>query len=292
MNEHEVLLADRIGVIRATIAKYGAENFYISYSGGKDSVVLSHLIDLALPGNAIPRVYVDTGIEYVLMRKFVAEQAQKDPRIVMIRPNQPIKATLETYGYPFKSKQHSAYMKYYQRNGMIEGIRNYLGIGDKKVFKTCPKKLEYMFSQDFPIKVSDECCRRMKELPLTNWAKENHKPYAIIGIMREEGGRRERSGCLAFRKGKFTAFQPLIPVSKAFEDWLIERDGIELCPLYGEPYNFERTGCKGCPFALHLQRNLDVLEEFFPAEKAQCEMIWKPVYDEYRRIGYRLKGIK
>jgi hypothetical protein len=29
--------------------------------------------------------------------------------------------------------------------------------------------------------------------------------------------------------------------------------------------------------------------EVYPAERKQCEILWKPVYAEYRRIGYRLK---
>jgi hypothetical protein len=49
---------------------------------------------------------------------------------------------------------------------------------------------------------------------------------------------------------------------------------------------------KGCPFALKLQEELDKMEEYFPNERKQCEIIWKPVYDEYRRIGYRLKESK
>lgn len=36
MNENEFILQDRLGVIRDTIHKYGEENFYISFSGGKD----------------------------------------------------------------------------------------------------------------------------------------------------------------------------------------------------------------------------------------------------------------
>jgi len=60
--------------------------------------------------------------------------------------------------------------------------------------------------------------------------------------------------------------------------------------LYYHPFNFERTGCKGCPFSLHLQQQLDVMDELLPNEKKQCEMIWKPIYDEYRRIHYRLRG--
>ena len=78
-------------------------------------------------------------------------------------------------------------------------------------------------------------------------------------------------------------------VSKEWEDWLIKTYDIEICPIYRPPYNFKRTGCKGCPFNLNLQKNLDILYKFFPSEARQCELIWKPVYDEYRRLGYRLR---
>ena len=37
------------------------------------------------------------------------------------------------------------------------------------------------------------------------------------------------------------------------------------------------------------QQELDTLEKFFPEERKQCEIIWKPVYEEYRRLNYRLK---
>ena len=29
-----------------------------------------------------------------------------------------------------------------------------------------------------------------------------------------------------------------------------------------------------------------------PNERKQCEYIWKPVYEEYRRLGYRLKKVE
>ena len=43
------------------------------------------------------------------------------------------------------------------------------------------------------------------------------------------------------------------------------------------------TGYKGCPFALHLQDQLNKMELFLPNERKQCEMIWKPVLDEVER---------
>lgn len=67
MEDFELLLYDRIEIIKQTIQKYGEENFYISFSGGKDSTALHHLIDEALPQNKIPRVFINTGIEYEFM---------------------------------------------------------------------------------------------------------------------------------------------------------------------------------------------------------------------------------
>lgn len=65
MEDYELTLFDRLNAIRDTINKYGEENFYLSFSGGKDSTVLHHLIDMALPNNKIPRVFINTGIEYI-----------------------------------------------------------------------------------------------------------------------------------------------------------------------------------------------------------------------------------
>ena len=56
-----------------TIKKYGEENFAISFSGGKDSTVLHYLVDMAIPGNKIPRVFINTGIEYSHIVNFVNE---------------------------------------------------------------------------------------------------------------------------------------------------------------------------------------------------------------------------
>ena len=58
---------------------YDLENkAYVSFSGGKDSTVLSALIDLALPGNHIPRVFINTGIEYREIVNFVKGIGERD----------------------------------------------------------------------------------------------------------------------------------------------------------------------------------------------------------------------
>lgn len=293
--DNEFLLQDRLQKIRQIVNKYGEENFCISFSGGKDSTVLSALVDMALPNNKIPRVYADTGIDYKLVHDFVLDLSKRDNRFIMILPTTPIKKMLENEGYPFKSKDHSQKVGYYQKFKTIEGhdgLLHYLGKhpdGKINVFHKCPKILEYQFTDECTLKISDKCCIKLKEEPILKWQKDNNKPYTMMGLMREEGGRRINANCLSFQGKKLKAFQPLVVITKDWEDWFIERYHVEICAIYYPPYNFTRTGCKGCPFAPNLQHNLDVMEEYFPTERKQCETIWKPVYDEYRRLGYRLK---
>lgn len=293
MTEHEFTLYDRITKIQSTIRQYGEDNFYISFSGGKDSTVLSRLIDAALPDNRIPRVYADTGIEYRAIREFVLRERERDDRVHIIRPSTPIKKLLEEKGYPFKSKRHAKSLDLYQRLGNTESVLRYLRKHPTKTDWSprisCPKVLEYQFTAEFKLRVSDKCCEYLKEKPLAAYQKESGRSININGIMRDEGGRRFNAQCMAFVGKKLKAFQPLAMVTKDWEDWFIDAFQVELCELYYPPYSFERTGCKGCPFARYLQRELDVLEELLPAERKQCELIWQPVYAEYRRIGYRLK---
>lgn len=269
----------------------------MSYSGGKDSTVLSALIDEALPGNKIPRVYANTGIEYKAVLDFVKAKAEKDDRFVILKPRVPIKDMLEAEGYPFKSKWHSRIVDLYQQKGKTKSVKVYLAEESTKngtYLKgdhLCPKILRYQFENEMDFKISDKCCDRLKKDILHEWQQQNDRPFPIIGIMPEEGGRRANAQCLVFKDDKFQAFQPLVPLSKEWEDWYIERNHIELCKLYYPPYNFNRTGCKGCPFNINIQRELDTLDKFFPAERKQCEYIWGSVYEEYRRIGYRLRPL-
>ena len=292
--EEEFVLIDRLQKIKAIITKFGEENFYIAFSGGKDSTVLSTLVDLALPDNNIPRVYANTGIELNMVRDFVFKLSEKDERVKIIKPSVPIVKSLKEDGYPFKSKKHAHQVERFNRIGMCPSIKAYLGEGSWGKKQQCPKVLRYQFDDDFKDKllISDKCCINLKEKPLEKWCKEHKKPYAIVGIMQDEGGRRENAVCTLFVNDKLKKFQPMSVVTKAWEEWFIKEYDVDICPIYLPPYNFVRTGCKGCPFALHLQEELETLEKFFPEERKQCEIIWKPVYDEYRRLNYRLKGNK
>lgn len=214
MTENEFILQDRLAKIQSVINKYGEENFYISFSGGKDSTVLSALIDMALPDNKIPRIYANTGIEYRLIVDFVEKERVKPHpwELVILKPENNIMQTLREYGYPFKSKQHAKWVDMFQRNGHTQSIENYISgeNRDKDLYRVCPKKLLYQFRGDFDIRISDKCCFYMKEKPLDEWAKLHHKPYGIHGIMRAEGGQTYEGTMFGFSWGQIKGFSALI----------------------------------------------------------------------------------
>lgn len=299
ISDFELLLEDRIAKIQAINKEYDLENnAYISFSGGKDSTVLHYLIDLALPNNKIPRVFINTGIEYLDIVKYVRELANNDERFIILNPTKPIKKVLEENGYPFKSKAHSRKLSQYKR-GFInpsniayrDGIRIDENGNLVKPFNCCPKILKYQFEEDFTLKISDLCCNKLKKEPLHKYQKENNKSIYITGMRKEEGGQRtHKIKCVLTNKdGSIKSFTPLSVIDEKWEEEFITHFNIKLCKLYYEPFNFKRTGCKGCPFTLTLQEQLDTMETYLPKEKQQCEYIWKPVYEEYRRIGYRLR---
>lgn len=293
--DYELTLFDRLEVIKATNQKYDLEhNAYLSFSGGKDSTILHYLLDMALPNNKIPRVFINTGIEYQMIVDFVKGLASKDDRFVILQPSTPIKPMLEKYGYPFKSKQHSHNVALYQHSGIGLSVKRYLGFIESNTKFRCPKMLEYQFTNNFNLKISDQCCNKLKKEPIHKWEKANSRPIAITGMRRGEGGQRASiKGCvLTDDKGNLKKFHPLLVVDNEWEDTFIKANRIDVCDLYKPPYNFRRTGCKFCPFSLDLQEQLEVASRLLPNERKQAEIIWKPVFEEYRRIGYRLKKIE
>lgn len=158
---------------------------------------------------------------------------------------------------------------------------------------TSPECLRYQFTPQYKkdgVKLSDKCCYKLKKETALRYETESNRHIAITGIRGEEGGMRAINGCTIFEGDNLKKFHPLKVVSEQWEEDFIKHNNIKLCDLYYPPYNFKRTGCKGCGFALDLQNQLDVMRELLPNEYKQCEILWKPVYDEYRRIGYRLSN--
>lgn len=97
--------------IRQWIQTYGEDGVYVSFSGGKDSTVLLHLVREMYPN--VRAVFVDTGLEYPEIRQFVKTFDNVD----WVKPKMNFKAVIQKYGYPFISKEVSE---------CVYGARRYL----------------------------------------------------------------------------------------------------------------------------------------------------------------------
>lgn len=87
--------------IREWVHRYGEDGVYISFSGGKDSTVLLHIVREMYPD--IPAVFVDTGLEFPEIRSFV----RNFDNVVWLKPKKNFRKVIEEYGYPFISKEVS-----------------------------------------------------------------------------------------------------------------------------------------------------------------------------------------
>ena len=79
--------------------KYYEGDIYISFSGGKDSTVLLHLVRSIYP--EIKAVYCNTGLEYREIIDFV----KSIHNVEIIKPKLSFKKVIEKYGYPVISKE-------------------------------------------------------------------------------------------------------------------------------------------------------------------------------------------
>lgn len=287
--DNEFLLSDRIAKIRAINEQYNLlDNAYISFSGGKDSTILHYLMDEALPGNQIPRVFINTGIEYKATLKFVKQMATNDNRFVIWTVGKDIKKTLNKVGWPFKSKEHAQKLYEWKRGCRSKSHMRYF----RKLpngFSPCPQVLMYQIQDDFDMNISHFCCHEFKKKPIKDYMKQSKRSITLTGMMRTEGGQRTTLNCIVTDKdGALKKFHPMAVCTTEWEDWYIKERGIKLSELYYPPFNFTRTGCIGCPFAKDIKSELETLSLLDPSEYKRAQWLWKTVYDEYRRIGYRL----
>ena len=96
--------------IRAWYEHYDGE-VYVSFSGGKDSTVLLHLVREMY--SDVKGVFINTGLEYPETVRFV----KTFDNIDIIRPKMTFKQVCQKYGYPIISKEVSE---------CVYGARKYL----------------------------------------------------------------------------------------------------------------------------------------------------------------------
>ena len=225
---------------------------YISFSGGKDSTVLLHLVRSMYPH--VPAVFVDTGLEYPEIRDFV----KTIDNVVWLKPKMPFTQVIEKYGYPVVSKKVSRQL--HDIKNATEKNQNTVHLymtgekqdGTKSKYFKLPNKWKILIHA--PFNISHKCCDVMKKKPIKEYEKETGRK-GYIGTMAADSEQRKASyiktGCNSYSSGR--------AISRPIGFWL-EDDIWEYIKKYNIPYSKiydmgeNRTGCMFCMFGVHLEK--------------------------------------
>lgn len=272
---------------------------YVSFSGGKDSTVLLALIKLCeevytIPVGGIPAVFSNTGIEFGVTTEFVqwVKSSGWYSNVVTVKPEHSFDYCLKHYGKPLKSKQRAEFMHRWISGNRSDSVyRNLIygiSISGKKTKRTkLADKDMHMIHPDFPIMPSPMCCTVLKKTPLRAYEKANSIRGFAYGLRKSEGGARElavlkaetdhRKICTMTDASGIIHKAPIIDWTDDDIEQFIEKYNVPLSRAYTE-FDFHRTGCMACPFAVGVDHDLKYLHDHEP-NRYKASMHWlKDVY--------------
>lgn len=272
---------------------------YVSFSGGKDSTVLKHIVDSMY--SDVPAVFVNTGLEYPEVQKFAMAQTN----VVVLRPAKRFDQVVVEYGYPVISKAVAKDVQYARSGGentchykSLFGLRQYNG----EKSRYCNDRWSFLY--DAPFKVSARCCDIMKKKPVHKYEKETGR-RPILATMADESELRLLSwtqhGCNAFETNRprsapmsFWTEQDVlhylkkynVPYASVYGDIVVKKsrdvskDQMTIADILGiEEYDHlettgcDRTGCIFCMFGCHLEEQpnrFQRLKETHPRQYDYC----------------------
>ena len=285
---------------------------YVSFSGGKDSTVLKHLVDSMY--DDVPALFVNTGLEYPEIQKFAMSQKN----VETVRPKMRFDEVLKKHGFPVISKDVSQTVKTAKYNKNTYRYKKLEGTATDKTGKASLFNMpKWLFLIDAPFDTSARCCDVMKKSPSIQYEKETgRKP--IVGTMAAES----RNRYVSWLKNGCNAFETKRPISQPLSFWTeqdilhyIKKYNVPYCSVYGEiiptdkteqakgqittfdllddydgtlltTTGCNRTGCIFCMFGCHLEKEpnrFQRLKETHPRQYEYCinggEMVdgkWQP----------------
>lgn len=193
---------------------------YVSFSGGKDSTVLKHIVDSMY--SDVPAVFVNTGLEYPEIQRFVNDVKNGkyecfNSDVEILRPKMRFDQVIKKYGYPVIGKKQSRYIRDLQnesKNNQATVNLRLTGYNRKGVYCPTMKLAEkWIPLRDANFKISEQCCDEMKKKPMHKYS-DMTKRKPIIATMTVESDMRKRQwmryGCNAFSaKEKDQKSQPM-----------------------------------------------------------------------------------
>ena len=193
---------------------------YVSFSGGKDSTVLKHIVDSMY--DDVPALFVNTGLEYPEIQKFAMSQKN----VVTVRPKMRFDEVLKKYGYPVISKRVAGYAYSARRNP--DSMRAKWLRGDEWTKFVAGGKYTYLI--DAPFWSSARCCDVMKKAPAKKFHKETGRMPMTGSMACESTSRADQ-----WMKNGCNGFAMKTPISNPMSFWT-EQDVLHYLKKYNVPY--------------------------------------------------------
>lgn len=236
---------------------------YLSFSGGKDSTVLKHIIETM--GINIPCVFSNTGLEMPEIVDF----ARRQKNVIEVRPKKNFKEAWDLVGIPIGSKKIARQIRTLKAGPTGNGSTYKLydeGItsdGHSAPSWKIPNKWRKLIDSD--LNFSEQCCDFLKKEPIKTYEKENNlKGRGFTAVMASEGGyRSELTKCNVY-EGSSAKSHPMLFWNDNDVWEYINENSVEICSVYfdrecelnGEKLTIsgeKRTGCMFCGFGAHLE---------------------------------------
>ena len=248
-------------------------DYYLSYSGGKDSHLIYWFIKEYLKTDKIPIVSVNTRLEH----KEIMQRMYQNADLVLIPEIKPMEIKVK-FGIPCFTKTQDEYIKRYQRGNRSEHTMSRI-MGNTPSKHNLNKKAREIALSGAAHKISNECCIKTKEDTLAKYEKETGK-RAIIGVRTAESINRQGAyqTCLS-KSGKFSPIYdfPEMAVDAIYQVYKIETPKLYQC--------VKRTGCIGCPYINDPKRIEQDLALATPNQRKYIIQLFKESYD-VKNVNY------